>query len=95
MVRLIYNEILYSFHSFSKKKKLNNFQLSEKLRELEKQAVRAQIDLDTLSLNKIEMIRDFHRKKAMKELEEWRLNVENPMFDGIEGIKQENRKAYK
>lgn len=54
-----------------------------------------QIDLDTLDLNKIEAIRDSHRREAMKEFEEWRLNNEKPMFEGIIGKKQENRKEYR
>lgn len=73
----------------------NYKQLSEKVYQLQREAVRAQIDLDTLSLNKIESIRDSHRREAMKELEEWRLSVEEPMFEGIEGKKQENRKAFR
>lgn len=67
----------------------------EKRQHLQKQAVKHQIDLDTHNLNEIERIRDSHRKEAMKELDEWRLNYEEPMFEGITGSKQENRKEYR
>ncbi|XP_043471827.1 dynein axonemal assembly factor 4-like [Leptopilina heterotoma] len=68
---------------------------SEKRQHIQRQAVKHQIDLDTLDLNKIERIRDSHRKEAMRELEEWRLKHEKPIFEGITGIKQENRKEYR
>ncbi|XP_015587582.1 dynein assembly factor 4, axonemal-like [Cephus cinctus] len=68
---------------------------SEKRDYLQKQAVRAQIDLDTSTLNKIDAMRDSHRMEAMKDLEDWRSQSEEPILLGIEGRKQDNRKAYR
>lgn len=62
---------------------------------LQKQAVRAQINLDTAMLNKIDMHRDTERKEAMKDFEDWRSAIETPILSNIEGETQENRKAYR
>ncbi|XP_072763777.1 dynein axonemal assembly factor 4 [Anoplolepis gracilipes] len=68
---------------------------SEKRQYLQKEAVKVQINLDTDSLNKIETLRDSHRRAAMQEFEEWRSNAELPIFQDISGKVQENRKAYR
>ncbi|XP_046753656.1 dynein axonemal assembly factor 4-like isoform X2 [Diprion similis] len=68
---------------------------SEKGHKLQKQAVRAQINLDTATLNKIDLLRDTERKQAMNDFEEWRCTMENPILSSIEGKVQENRKAYR
>lgn len=62
---------------------------------MKKEAVRAQIDLDTAVLNKISAMRDSHRKEAMEALEDWRSKAELPILKYERGITQENRKAYK
>ncbi|KAF7993410.1 hypothetical protein HCN44_007913 [Aphidius gifuensis] len=49
--------------------------LRDKKQELQRQGVREQIDIDTETLKKIEMIRDSHRKEAMSEFENWRKNI--------------------
>lgn len=67
----------------------------EKRQELQKKAVKVQIELDTDTLNKIDSLRDFHRKTAMQDFEEWRSNAEKPIFQDISGTVQENRKAYR
>ncbi|XP_046424093.1 dynein axonemal assembly factor 4-like isoform X1 [Neodiprion fabricii] len=68
---------------------------SEKRHKLQKQAVRAQINLDTATLNKIDLLRDTERKQAMNDFEEWRCTMQNPILSSIEGEVQENRKAYR
>ncbi|KAK1132383.1 hypothetical protein K0M31_016491 [Melipona bicolor] len=68
---------------------------SEKRQHLQKEAVKEQISVNTITLNKIDAIRDAQRKEAMQEFEEWRLKAEVPLFSNIEGKIQENRKAYK
>ncbi|KAF7399627.1 hypothetical protein HZH68_008219 [Vespula germanica] len=68
---------------------------SEKRQYLKKEAVKAQIDLDTAVLNKISAMRDSHRKEAMEALEDWRSKAEIPVLKYEQGITQENRKAYK
>ncbi|KYM98976.1 hypothetical protein ALC62_10275 [Cyphomyrmex costatus] len=67
----------------------------EKLQNLQKEAVKMQINLDTVTLNKIEALRDSHRKIAMQDFEEWRLNAEMPFLQNISGKVQKNRKAYR
>ncbi|XP_034947682.1 dynein assembly factor 4, axonemal-like [Chelonus insularis] len=67
----------------------------EKQQELQKEAVREQIALDTEIINKINTIRDEHRKEAMAELEDWRSKAENPILSNEKGIIQENRKSYR
>ncbi|KYQ54417.1 hypothetical protein ALC60_06706 [Trachymyrmex zeteki] len=67
----------------------------EKLQNLQKEAVKIQINLDTDTLNKIEALRDSHRKVAMQDFEDWRLNAEMPFLQDISGKVQENRKAYR
>lgn len=54
-----------------------------------------QIDLNTETLNRIDSLRDSHRKAAMQDLEEWRLEAERPILQDISGEVQENRKAYR
>lgn len=71
------------------------FLFSAKVQVLQRRAVRAQIDLDTESLNKIEAMRDSHRKEAMTDLEDWRSQAEKPILENISGTVQENRKAYR
>jgi len=51
--------------------------------------------LDTDTLNKIEALRDSHRKAAMQDFEDWRLNAEMPFLQNISGKVQKNRKAYR
>ncbi|KAI4487066.1 hypothetical protein M0802_012055 [Mischocyttarus mexicanus] len=62
---------------------------------LKKEAVKAQIDLDTAVLNKINAMRDSHRREAMEALEDWRSKAEIPIFKNQRGKIEENRKAYK
>ncbi|XP_012225171.2 dynein axonemal assembly factor 4-like isoform X1 [Linepithema humile] len=68
---------------------------SEKRQHLQKEAVKVQINLDTDILNKIESLRDSHRRAAMQDFEEWRSNAEMPILQDISGKTQENRKAYR
>ncbi|XP_043284788.1 dynein axonemal assembly factor 4-like [Venturia canescens] len=68
---------------------------SKKCQALQRRAVRAQIDLDTEWLNKIESMRDSHRKEAMKDFEDWRNQAEKPILQSVVGSVQENRKAYR
>ncbi|XP_050461036.1 dynein axonemal assembly factor 4-like [Cataglyphis hispanica] len=68
---------------------------SEKRQYLQKEAVKVQINVDTDTLNKIEALRDSHRRAAMQDFEEWRSNAELPIFQDISGKVQENRKAYR
>lgn len=68
---------------------------AETRQRLQKEAVRVQVNLDTDTLNKIEALRDSHRRAAMQDFEEWRSNAEVPIFQGISGKVQENRKAYR
>jgi len=68
---------------------------AEKRQQLQKKAVKMQIDLSTNILNKIDSLRDSHRKIAMQEFEEWRTNAEKPILQDISGKVQENRKAYR
>ncbi|XP_011054450.1 PREDICTED: dyslexia susceptibility 1 candidate gene 1 protein homolog [Acromyrmex echinatior] len=67
----------------------------EKLQNLQKEAIKIQINLDTDTLNKIEALRDSHRKAAMQDFEDWRLNAEMPFLQNISGKVQKNRKAYR
>ncbi|XP_071565791.1 dynein axonemal assembly factor 4 [Temnothorax nylanderi] len=67
----------------------------EKLQHLQKEAVKIQVNLDTDTLNKIEALRNCHRKAAMQDFEEWRSNAEMPILQDISGKVQENRKAYR
>lgn len=69
--------------------------LIEKLQHLQKEAVKVQVNLDTETLNKIEALKDCHRKVAMQDFEEWRSNAEIPIFQDISGKVQKNRKAYR
>lgn len=57
--------------------------------------MKVQINVDTDTLNKIEALRDSHRRAAMQDFEEWRSNAELPIFQDISGKVQENRKAYR
>ncbi|XP_076246872.1 dynein axonemal assembly factor 4 [Calliopsis andreniformis] len=68
---------------------------SEKRNQLQKQAVNEQISINTATLNKIDTIRDAHRKEAMRDFDNWRSKTELPFLPGVEGAVQENRKAYK
>ncbi|XP_012270409.1 dynein assembly factor 4, axonemal [Orussus abietinus] len=68
---------------------------SEKRNKLQKDAVRAQIDLDTKVLNKIERMRDAHRKEAMQEFDDWKSEHEAPIFQHLQGALQRNNKAYR
>jgi hypothetical protein len=68
---------------------------AEKRQQLQKKAVKMQIDLNTNTLNKIDSLRDSHRKIAMQEFEEWRTNAEKPILQDISGKVQKNRKAYR
>lgn len=54
-----------------------------------------QISINTATLNKIDAIRNSHRKEAMREFDDWRSKAELPFLPSIEGEIQENRKAYK
>jgi len=67
----------------------------EKLQNLQKEAVKVQINLDTDTLNKIEALKNCHRKAAMQDFEEWRSNAEIPFLQDISGKVQKNRKAYR
>ncbi|XP_066586953.1 dynein axonemal assembly factor 4-like [Prorops nasuta] len=67
----------------------------EKLHELQQKAVKAQINLDTATINKIDALKNAHRNEAMKELEEWRVNSEIPILRDSLNELQENRKAYR
>ncbi|XP_012058634.1 PREDICTED: dyslexia susceptibility 1 candidate gene 1 protein homolog [Atta cephalotes] len=67
----------------------------EKLQNLQKEAIKIQINLDTDTLNKIEALRDSHRKAAMQDFEDWRLNAEIPFLQNISGKVQKNRKTYR
>ncbi|OAD60638.1 Dyslexia susceptibility 1 candidate 1 protein [Eufriesea mexicana] len=68
---------------------------SEKHQHLQKEAVKDQININTATLNKIDAMRDTHRKEAMREFEDWRSKAELPFLPNVEGKVQENRKAYK
>ncbi|XP_026667648.1 dynein assembly factor 4, axonemal-like [Ceratina calcarata] len=68
---------------------------SEKRQHLQKEAVREQINIHTTTLNKIDAIRNAHRKEAMHEFEDWRSKAEVPFLPEVEGEVQENRKTYK
>jgi len=68
---------------------------AEKRQYLRKEAVKVQINVDTNQLNKIETLRDSHRRAAMQDFEEWRSSTELPIFQDISGKVQENRKAYR
>ncbi|XP_071858851.1 dynein axonemal assembly factor 4 [Bombus fervidus] len=68
---------------------------SEKRQYLQKEAVKEQISVNTATLNKIDAIRDAHRREAMQEFEDWRSKAELPFLSNVEGEVQENRKAYK
>lgn len=67
----------------------------EKRQYLQKEAVKEQININTRMLNKIDAIRDSHRKEAMREFEDWRSKAEIPFLSDADGEIQENRKAYK
>ncbi|XP_057328124.1 dynein axonemal assembly factor 4-like [Microplitis mediator] len=66
-----------------------------KYRDLGRQAVREQIELDSKVLNKINATRDSHRREAMDEFENWRKNSEKKIFCDEKAVEQENRKSYK
>lgn len=68
---------------------------AEKRQQLQKKAVTVQIELNTNTLNRIESLRDSHRKAAMQDLEEWRVSAEKPFLQDMPGKMQENRKAYR
>ncbi|XP_076685060.1 dynein axonemal assembly factor 4 [Andrena cerasifolii] len=68
---------------------------SDKRQRLQKEAVNEQISITTATLNKIDAIRNSHRKEAMREFDDWRSKAELPFLPSIEGEIQENRKAYK
>lgn len=68
---------------------------AEKRQRLQKEAVKVQVNLDTDTLNKIKALRDSHRRAAMQDFEEWRSKAELPIFQGISGEMQKNRKAYR
>lgn len=68
---------------------------SEKRQYLQREAVKEQINISTATLNKIDAIRNAHRKEAMREFDDWRVNAELPFLPEVEGEIQENRKAYK
>ncbi|EFN70080.1 Dyslexia susceptibility 1 candidate gene 1 protein-like protein [Camponotus floridanus] len=68
---------------------------SEKRQYLQKEAVKVQVNVDTNQLNKIETLRDSHRRAAMQDFEDWRSSTELPIFQDISGKVQENRKAYR
>lgn len=72
-----------------------SFYLIEKLQNLQKKAVKIQINLDTNTLNKIEALKNCHRKEAMQDFEEWRSNAEIPFLQDISGKVQKNRKSYR
>ncbi|KYN09314.1 hypothetical protein ALC57_18584, partial [Trachymyrmex cornetzi] len=67
----------------------------EKFQNLQKEAIKIQINLDTNTLNKIEALRNSHRKAAMQDFEDWQLNAEIPFLENISGKVQKNRKAYR
>ncbi|CAL7943177.1 unnamed protein product [Xylocopa violacea] len=68
---------------------------NEKRERIKKEAVKEQLNINTATLNKIDRIRDAHRKDAMREFEDWRSKAELSFLPDIEGEVQENRKAYK
>lgn len=51
-----------------------------------------QINIHTATLNKIDAVRDAHRKEAMREFEDWKSKAELPFLPNVEGQVQENRK---
>lgn len=51
--------------------------------------------MDTETLNKIDAIRDQHRREVMTELEDWRINSEAKIFSNEIPLIQDNRKSYK
>ncbi|XP_076381602.1 dynein axonemal assembly factor 4 [Megalopta genalis] len=67
----------------------------EKRQYLQREAVKEQININTATLNKIDAIRNAHRKEAMRDLEDWRSMAELPFLPEVGGEVQENRKAYK
>ncbi|KOC65670.1 Dyslexia susceptibility 1 candidate gene 1 protein [Habropoda laboriosa] len=66
----------------------------EKRQRLQKEAVKEQINVNTTILNKIDAIRDAHRKEAMRDFEDWRSKAELPILSNVKGEVQENRKTY-
>ena len=73
----------------------NNKLKREKRQHLQREAVREQININTATLNKIDAVRNAHRKEAMQQFEDWRSKAELPLLSNVEGEIQENRKAYK
>ncbi|XP_078038764.1 dynein axonemal assembly factor 4 [Augochlora pura] len=67
----------------------------EKRQYLQREAVKEQININTVTLNKIDAIKNAHRKEAMRDLEDWRSMAELPFLPELGGEVQENRKAYK
>ncbi|KZC07391.1 Dyslexia susceptibility 1 candidate gene 1 protein like protein [Dufourea novaeangliae] len=67
----------------------------EKRLYLQREAVKEQININTVTLNKIDEIRNAHRKEAMLEFEDWRSKAELPFLSEVQGVVQENRQAYK
>ncbi|KAG8042357.1 hypothetical protein G9C98_004991 [Cotesia typhae] len=65
-----------------------------KYRELDRQAVKEQIKLESKVYNKIQEVRDSHRREAMDEFENWRKNAEKPILCNEKAVLQENRKFY-
>ncbi|XP_032663171.1 dynein assembly factor 4, axonemal-like isoform X2 [Odontomachus brunneus] len=86
------NRILEKTHNVAENRAKSR---SEKRQYLQKEAVKAQINLDTQTLNKIEFLRDAHRKAAMRDFEDWRSNAEIPILQNISGKAQKNRKEYR
>ncbi|XP_029174658.1 dynein assembly factor 4, axonemal-like [Nylanderia fulva] len=68
---------------------------SDERQRLRKEGVKVQVNLDTDTLNKIEALKDSHRRAAMQDFEEWRSKAELPIFQDISGEVQENRNAYR
>nr|XP_003706781.1 PREDICTED: dyslexia susceptibility 1 candidate gene 1 protein homolog isoform X1 [Megachile rotundata] len=68
---------------------------TEKRQRLQREAVKEQINVNAAILNEIDAIRNTHRKEAMRDFEDWRLKAELPLLTSVQGVIQENRKAYK
>lgn len=83
----------YSFLTCCKWAQLNF--ISEKRDKLQKEAVKQQIQLDSSIINKIESIRDSHRREAMSDLEDWKNQHSKAFMIKEKGELQDNRKAYK
>lgn len=57
--------------------------------------MKEQIKLESKVHNKIQEVRDSHRREAMDEFENWRKNAEKPILCNEKAVLQENRKSYK